>query len=160
MGYDMMISVIVPVYQVERYLDQCVESIAGQTYRDLEVILVDDGSPDGCPALCDAWAARDSRIRVIHKANGGAASARNVGLDHAGGDYIAFVEVKLRRTDAYGTAGAFVDRRKQEKLRTSAQLYLAEHPTGLQPRFDVVEIMAPDGLDTRSPRISRVKNAF
>ena len=92
MGYDMMISVIVPVYKVERYLDQCVESIVGQTYRDLEIILVDDGSPDGCPALCDTWAARDSRIRVIHKANGGAASARNVGLDHAGGDYIAFVD--------------------------------------------------------------------
>ena len=92
MGYDMMISVIVPVYKVERYLDQCVESIAGQTYRDLEIILVDDGSPDGCPALCDAWAARDSRIRVIHKANKGVSSSRNTGIEHTSGRYLLFVD--------------------------------------------------------------------
>ena len=86
------ISVIVPVYKVEQYLDQCVESIVGQTYRDLEIILVDDGSPDGCPALCDAWAARDSRIRVIHQENMGAAAARNMGLKVAKGVLIAFVD--------------------------------------------------------------------
>ena len=73
------ISVIVPVYKVEPYLDRCVESIVNQTYRDLEIILVDDGSPDACPAMCDAWAARDERIRVIHTSNGGAARARNLG---------------------------------------------------------------------------------
>ncbi|WP_300295362.1 glycosyltransferase family 2 protein [uncultured Intestinimonas sp.] len=86
------ISVIVPVYKVEQYLDQCVESIVGQTYRDLEIILVDDGSPDGCPALCDAWAARDSRIRVIHKANGGLSDARNAGMAASTGAYISFVD--------------------------------------------------------------------
>ena len=75
------ISVIVPVYKVEKYLDRCIESIVNQTYPDFELILVDDGSPDNCPALCDAWAERDERIRVIHKKNGGLSSARNPGMD-------------------------------------------------------------------------------
>ena len=86
------ISVIVPVYKVEKYLDRCIESIVNQTYPDLELILVDDGSPDNCPAMCDAWAERDERIRVIHKKNGGASSARNVGLKIAKGTWIAFVD--------------------------------------------------------------------
>ena len=73
-----LVSVIVPVYKVEPYLDRCVASILAQTYPNLEVILVDDGSPDNCPALCDAWAQRDARIRVIHKKNGGQSDARNV----------------------------------------------------------------------------------
>lgn len=87
-----LISVIVPVFKVEKYLDRCVQSIAEQTYRDLEIILVDDGSPDNCPAMCDAWAEKDGRIRVIHKENGGGAQARNAGLDLASGDYIAFAD--------------------------------------------------------------------
>ena len=86
------ISVIIPVYKVERYLDACVASVVGQTYPDLEIILVDDGSPDNCPALCDAWAAKDTRIRVIHRSNGGLSAARNSGLDVCTGDYIAFVD--------------------------------------------------------------------
>ncbi len=86
------ISVIIPVYKVERYLDACVASVAGQTYPDLEIILVDDGSPDNCPALCDAWAAKDTRIRVIHRPNGGLSAARNSGLDIATGDFITFVD--------------------------------------------------------------------
>ena len=87
-----LLSVIVPVYKVEAYLDTCVQSILSQTYRDLELILVDDGSPDRSGAMCDEWAARDSRVRVIHKPNGGVCSARNAGLDAAKGDYIAFVD--------------------------------------------------------------------
>lgn len=87
-----MISVIVPIYKVEAYLDECVQSIVDQTFTDLEIILVDDGSPDNCPALCDAWAAKDSRIRVIHKENGGLSDARNAGLAVAAGEYIAFVD--------------------------------------------------------------------
>jgi len=86
------ISVIVPVYKVEPYLDQCVESIVNQTYRELEILLIDDGSPDRCPEICDAWAEKDARIRVIHKANGGLSDARNVGMDAAEGEYIAFVD--------------------------------------------------------------------
>lgn len=87
-----LISVIVPVYKVEAYLDRCVASIVNQTYSDLEIILVDDGSPDNCGAMCDAWAAKDSRIRVIHKENGGLSDARNAGLALATGEYIAFVD--------------------------------------------------------------------
>ena len=86
------ISVIVPVYKVEKTLDKCVESIIGQTYKNLEIILVDDGSPDNCPALCDAAAARDARIRVIHQKNGGLSAARNAGLDAARGKWIGFVD--------------------------------------------------------------------
>lgn len=97
-----LISIIVPVYKVEPYLDACVESIVKQTHRELEIILVDDGSPDRCPAMCDAWAERDSRIRVIHKINGGAAAARNAGLDIARGEYIGFVDSDdMIRPDMY-----------------------------------------------------------
>lgn len=87
-----MISVIVPIYGVEAYLDKCVQSVASQTYTDLEIILVDDGSPDGCPAMCDAWAKKDRRITVVHKPNGGLSDARNSGLNVAKGDYISFVD--------------------------------------------------------------------
>ena len=87
-----LISVIVPIYKVEPYLDRCVGSIMAQTYEDLEIILVDDGSPDNCPAMCDAWAAKDSRIRVIHKENGGLSDARNAGLAVATGEYISFID--------------------------------------------------------------------
>ena len=86
------ISVIIPVYKVEDYLDRCVRSVQKQTLSDLEIILVDDGSPDGCGALCDRYAAEDSRIKVIHKENGGLSSARNAGLSLATGEYIAFVD--------------------------------------------------------------------
>lgn len=87
-----LVSVIIPVYKVERYLDECVLSVVNQSYRNIEIILVDDGSPDGCPAMCDAWAAKDSRIKVIHKANGGLSDARNTGIDCCSGDYILFVD--------------------------------------------------------------------
>ena len=86
------ISVIVPVYKVEKYLPECIESVLAQTFTDFELILVDDGSPDNCGAICDAYAARDPRIRVFHKQNGGVSSARNLGLDHARGEWIAFVD--------------------------------------------------------------------
>lgn len=86
------ISVIVPVYKAEQYLDRCVRSILEQTYRDIELILVDDGSPDNSPKLCDVWKEKDHRVRVLHKANGGASSARNAGLGVAKGNWIAFVD--------------------------------------------------------------------
>ena len=92
MNQSELISVIVPVYKVEKYLDRCVQSIVDQTFRNLEIILVDDGSPDNCPAMCDAWAAKDSRIKVIHKENGGSGLARNVALNIAEGQYVGFVD--------------------------------------------------------------------
>lgn len=87
-----LISVIVPIYKVEKYLDRCVESIVNQTYKNLEIILIDDGSPDNCPKMCDDWAKKDNRIKVIHKENGGLSDARNTGLKIAKGEYIAFVD--------------------------------------------------------------------
>lgn len=89
---DKLVSVILPVYGVEAYLPECVDSLLGQSYRHLEIILVDDASPDRCGAICDAYAAKDDRIRVIHKENGGAASARNAGLDAAAGELVCFVD--------------------------------------------------------------------
>lgn len=87
-----LISVIVPVYNVEKYLARCVESIRKQTYSNLEIILVDDGSPDACPQMCDQFASDDSRIKVIHKPNGGLSDARNAGIEAASGAYIGFVD--------------------------------------------------------------------
>lgn len=90
------ISVIVPVYKVEAYLDRCVKSILAQTFTDFELILVDDGSPDNCPAMCDAWAEQDTRITVIHQANGGLSAARNAGIDwafaHSDSEWLTFID--------------------------------------------------------------------
>ncbi len=86
------ISVIVPVYKVEKYVSKCIDSIMAQTFEDIEIILVDDGSPDNCGKICDAYAEKDSRIRVIHKENGGLSDARNAGIDAARGGYISFVD--------------------------------------------------------------------
>ena len=87
-----LISVVVPVYKVEKYLDRCVESLLAQTYQNVEIILVDDGSPDNCPQLCDAYAGKYDQIRVIHQENKGLSGARNTGIDHAKGELIAFVD--------------------------------------------------------------------
>lgn len=106
----MKLSVIIPVYRVETTLDRCVESVVGQTFTDMEVILVDDGSPDGCPAMCDEWARRDARIRVIHKRNGGLSDARNAALDVAQGDYVTFVD-----SDDY------LDRKTYEEVMEKAE---------------------------------------
>lgn len=92
MDRETLISVIVPVYNVETYLPRCVDSILAQTDVRLEIILVDDGSPDGSGAICDAYAAKDTRVRVIHKENGGLSSARNAGIEAARGEYLAFVD--------------------------------------------------------------------
>lgn len=87
-----LVSIIVPVYNVERYLNRCIKSIITQEYKELEIILVDDGSLDGCPLLCDKWAEQDKRIRVVHQANSGLSAARNTGLEMMSGEYIAFVD--------------------------------------------------------------------
>ncbi|MGL5937575.1 MAG: glycosyltransferase family 2 protein [Phocaeicola sp.] len=86
------ISIIVPVYKVEQYLPKCIESILSQTFTDFELLLINDGSPDNCGAICDEYAAKDSRIRVFHKENGGVSSARNLGLKNARGEWITFID--------------------------------------------------------------------
>lgn len=87
-----MLSVIVPVYKVEKYLSKCIDSILAQSFTDYELILVDDGSPDRCPTMCDEYIQKDSRIKVIHQINQGLSAARNTGIESATGDYIAFID--------------------------------------------------------------------
>ena len=130
-----LISVIVPVYKVEPYLDRCIRSIVDQTYRNLEIILVDDGSPDRCGEMCDAWAAKDSRIRVIHKENGGAGLARNVAMDMASGIFLSFID-----SDDYiapqmyehliGLMGEDVDIAECELLETAGDEAPLDTPAG------------------------------
>lgn len=86
------VSIIIPVYKVEPYLRQCIDSVLAQTYKNIEIILVDDGSPDACPEICDEYAAKDSRVRVIHKENGGLSDARNAGIKIATGEWLSFVD--------------------------------------------------------------------
>ena len=88
----MKVSVIVPVYNIEEYVSYCIESLVGQDYQNLEIILVDDGSKDLSFKICDEWSKRDSRIKIIRKPNGGLSSARNVGLDFATGEYVLFID--------------------------------------------------------------------
>jgi glycosyltransferase involved in cell wall biosynthesis len=112
--------VIIPVYNVEKYLAGCVQSIQQQEFKDIEILLVDDGSSDQCPQLCDALAAQDSRIKVIHKLNGGASDARNVGVKQAIGDYILFVD-----SDDYweGTTGLSVIHSKIQTSQADVVIY-------------------------------------
>jgi len=114
-----LISIIVPIYKVEPYLSKCIDSILAQTYTNLEIILVDDGSPDSCPAICDEYAAKDNRIIVIHKENGGLSSARNAGLDIAKGEYIGFVD-----------SDDWIEPDMYEKLLQNAEMYQAEISVG------------------------------
>jgi glycosyltransferase involved in cell wall biosynthesis len=100
-----LISVIVPIYNVEEYMDECVQSILSQTYSNLQIILVDDGSTDSCPQKCDVWAEKDARIQVLHKKNGGLSSARNAGLKVATGEFISFID-----------SDDFIDEHMYEKL--------------------------------------------
>ena len=86
------VSLIIPIYKVEKYLRQCIDSVIRQNIDDIEIILVDDGSPDDCPKICDEYAEKDKRIKVIHKTNGGSSSARNAGIDLAIGEYLMFMD--------------------------------------------------------------------
>lgn len=87
-----LVTIVVPIYKVEKYLERCLRSIVNQCYRNLEIILVDDGSPDRCPEMCDEWAQKDARIKVIHKQNAGLGMARNTGIENAAGEYICFFD--------------------------------------------------------------------
>ena len=92
MNKNILVSVILPVYNVEKYLECCIDSLVHQTYKFIEIIIVDDGAQDNSGEIADRWAARDTRIKVVHKENGGVASARNVGLKNASGDFVIFVD--------------------------------------------------------------------
>ena len=111
------VSIIVPIYNVEKYLDRCMNSLVNQTLKDIEIIMVDDGSPDNCPKMCDEWAKKDSRIKVVHKKNGGLGYARNSGLDVATGEYVAFVDSDdFVKTEMYGQLYDQVEKTKADTI--------------------------------------------
>lgn len=133
-----LISVIVPVYKVEQYLAKCVDSILNQTYRNLEVILVDDGSPDHCGEICDTYAGKDSRVKVIHQQNGGLSSARNAGMAVATGEYVSFVD-----SDDILVADGL------EHMLTLAEKEQADLVIGDHIRFeDALPSVSEDGIKT------------
>ena len=125
-----LISVIIPIYGVEKYLKRAVDSVLHQTYRNLEIILVDDGSQDACPSICDAYASKEARVRVIHKENGGLSDARNAGLSVAGGDYIAFLD-----SDDY-YAPFFIEVLYEQIQKQNAEVALC--------RYEVTEEQEPE----------------
>jgi len=127
----MLLSVIIPVYRTELTLQRCVESVLNQDVDDMEVILVDDGSPDNCPELCDEWAEKDNHIKVIHKTNGGLSDARNAGIDVATGDYITFVD-----SDDYLATNTY--RALLEILATHPEYDLLEFPSSKYDLTDTV----------------------
>ena len=135
------ISVIVPVYQAEKLLPQCVDSVLAQTFSDWELLLIDDGSRDTSPALCDSYAAGDPRIRVFHKQNGGVSSARNLGLEQAAGSCIAFLDAD----DAYESAALETLWYLREKAEADSAgcAHFKVFPTGQQPQ---VELLLPAGI--------------
>ncbi len=115
---DARLSIIIPVYNAQACLDACLDSVLGQSLREIEIILVDDGSPDDCPRMCDDYAARDTRVRVIHKANAGQGYARNAGLDVATAPYVTFVDSDdTVDTDAYGRLVNLMEQHQLDMLR-------------------------------------------
>ncbi len=136
-----LISIIIPVYNVEAYLRECVDSVLAQTYSDLEIILVDDGSTDGSAAICDEYATRDPRVRVIHKANGGLSDARNVGLDAATGDYIGFVD-----------SDDWCEQRMFELLMQEAQAYDADIVVCAYYSFETDPVTTEENMWISGPR--------
>lgn len=137
------ISVIVPVYNAAATLDRCVESVLGQSVPGgLELILVDDGSRDASPALCDGWAARDDRVRVIHQPNGGPSAARNAGLDAARGEYLGFVDADDRLLPGVYTAG--LDRMEHEQL--DLLVFGLERASGCREALPELTVSSPAGL--------------
>lgn len=131
------LSVIVPVYNVEHTLDRCIQSILQQEVPDMEVVLVDDGSPDRCPLLCDEWAAKDCRIRVIHQANGGLSAARNAGIEMAGGKYLTFVD-----SDDYLSPHTYPPLLRF--LQTHDEVDLAEYPFSMHGQPSRAAAHAPE----------------
>lgn len=162
----MLFSVIIPIYNVEKYLRECLDSVARQTFPDFEAILVDDGSPDGSAAICNEYAARDSRFTVIHKKNGGLVSARKAGIICAGGEYIVNLDGDDRlRTDMLENAKKIIDAHHPDVLSFAVDFFPDSAPTEkrtvrepLEPGFygknELYEKIYPQMLMTRDMRHS------
>lgn len=130
-AHSPLLTVVVPVYKTEHYLDECIESIVGQTLSNIEIILVDDGSPDRCPKICDCWADKDPRIRVVHKENQGLGFARNNGIELARGRYIAFVDSddNIER-ETYATAIDMLESHNADLVRFSFNRFIDDVTRG------------------------------
>lgn len=141
-----LVSVIIPIYNVEKYLKRCVESVLNQSYHNLEVWLVDDGSPDGCPAICDEYASKDNRIHVIHKKNGGLADARDVALDKVTGDYVVCVDSDdfISPTHIEGLYRLIVDNNAEVAINTSCSFLEGTEP---KPKQNDGKVYTYDGLN-------------
>lgn len=155
-----LVTLVVPIYRVEKYLDRCVESLVKQTYSNLEIILVDDGSPDRCPQICEEWAARDGRIRVIHKENAGLGMARNTGMEVASGQYICFIDsddyiVPETVAEAYEAMlryGAELVAFGMMNVNRYGEVVSALTPKGSKICYrgkEVQEVFLPDWIDNR-----------
>lgn len=144
---EKLVSVIVPVYNAQSYLERCVKSIIMQTYKNLEIILVDDGSPDNCPQICDEWIKKDNRIKVIHKENGGVSSARNTGLDSAKGDFVSFVDADdIIQPGMITTLVTYLENNCLDVVSTSYQKFndvnqIQEYPIGENQIFTKEEAL-------------------
>lgn len=125
-----LVSIIVPVYNVDKYLYRCVESLINQTYANIEIILVDDGSPDNCPQMCDDFAEKDKRIKVIHQKNGGVSAARNTGMSCANGEYLLFVD-----SDDYASV-KLVEKAMIKLLDEQADIVIYEHANDYGSRIE------------------------
>ena len=146
---SILVSIIVPIYNMERYLDKCIHSLVEQTYKNIEILLIDDGSTDKTPAICDEWLNKDSRIKVIHKKNGGVSSARNIGLKKCTGTYVAFVDsddyvkkkyIEILLTSAVKNNCEMSIVNMIEKLPDGAEdIYTFSTPTKLLNRHDFLE---------------------
>ncbi len=160
-----LVSVVIPIYNVEKYLDCCVTSIVNQTYQKLEIILVDDGSPDSCPQLCEKWAQKDPRIKVVHKTNEGLGMARNTGMEHATGEYICFFD-----SDDYVALDTIEKAYRQIRDQEAEIVVFGKQSVGkdgtiskcLTPKADklrfegeeVQTVFLPDFIDNRHPRLA------
>ena len=147
----MKLSIIIPVYRTEATLHRCVESVLNQNLDDFEVILVDDGSPDNSPQICDDWAAKDAHIRVIHKPNGGLSNARNAGLDKAQGDYITFDtefessgdSIKGKALDRFGTV-CLIEAMDETPAYDTYFVFSAQRETGGRGMMTAAYSIRPD----------------
>lgn len=141
-----LVSIVIPVYNVEAYLDRCIASAAGQSYPHLEIILVDDGSTDRCPAICDLWAQKDPRIRVIHQANGGVSAARNAGIAIASGSYVLQLD-----SDDY-IASCAIENMIHTARETGADLTICDFVKGSDPNYSFPDsgIKAAEVIDART----------
>lgn len=163
-----LVSIIIPVYKVEKYLNRCIESVINQTYRNIEIILVDDGSPDNCGKLCDEWAIKDNRIKVIHKENAGLAHARNSGLEIANGEYILFVDsddyikintcenviTHLRKTKADFCYFEHIDDYNGEQIANNSSKVKSVYK-GKEILFEfLANTLSPDINESGAPKIS------